>query len=274
MSDFTRSHGLGNDYLVVDPARLAFALTPHAVRLLCDRHFGIGSDGVLAVDAERDGADFAVRIFNPDGSEAEKSGNGIRIFAKFLREHGYTDRDEFTVRTAGGVVAVRLVRDAGRVREVVADMGRATFAGPETIEVDGRTLGVTAVSLGNPHCVVIVDDLDAFDVRTLGPKIERHPAFPRGTNVQLVRVRSRDEVEMRIWERGAGYTLASGSSSCAAVAACARRGLVGREVTVVMPGGRLHVAIQGDGQLRLRGPVEEVACGDFSPDLVRRLAAT
>ena len=269
---YVRSHGLGNDYIVIDPAKVPFALTPSAVRLICDRHRGVGSDGILLVSPPR-GADFGVRIFNPDGSEAEKSGNGIRIYAKYLREHGYTARDGFSIDTAGGRVAVECVVRDGRVSEVVAEMGTVTFGPPDHLDLLGQRLEVTSCSIGNPHCVVHVDDLGAFDPQVFGPAIERHPAFPARTNVQFAQVRSRSRVSIEIWERGAGYTLASGTSSCAVAAACHRKGLVDRDVTVAMPGGELAITI-GDGYaLRLRGPVEEIEVGDFSPDLLRQVVS-
>ena len=272
LAHYVKSHGLGNDYIVIDPADVPFAVTPDAVRLICDRHRGVGSDGILLV-APADGADFGLRIFNPDGSEAEKSGNGVRIFAKFLREHGYTAEDRFTLHTPGGRVTCALELEDGRVAQITVDMGKARFGEPEAIDVDGRRLEVTSVSMGNPHCVIVVPDLAAIDVRTLGPKVERHPAFPKRTNVQFAQVVSRDEVRAEIWERGAGYTLASGSSSCAVVAACHRKGLVDRDVTVTMPGGQLRIAIAEDGEIRMRGPVEEICSGDLSADLLRRLGA-
>jgi len=267
---YVKSHGLGNDYIVIDPAKVPFRLTPDAVRLICDRHLGVGSDGILEVVAPG-GADFGVRIFNPDGSLAEKSGNGIRIFAKYLREHGYTSQDHFTVDTAGGRIFVQLALREGRVSEVTADMGTVTFGGPELIDVNGRRLAVTSLSIGNPHCVVIVDDLATVDPRALGPLIETHRAFPARTNVQFAQILSRSHVAIEIWERGAGYTLSSGTSSCAVAAAAYRKGLVDRDVRVTMPGGDLDIRI-GDGYaMRLRGPVEEVMSGDFSPDLLQRL---
>jgi diaminopimelate epimerase len=272
VAHYVKSHGLGNDYIVIDPALVPFAVTPEAVRLICDRHRGVGSDGILLL-APGDGADFGVRIFNPDGSEAEKSGNGARIFAKFLRDHGYTQADRFTLHTAGGRVSCILEREGGRVAQVTVDMGKARFDPLDAIEVDGRRIEVTSVSMGNPHCVVLVADLADVDVHALGPKIERHPAFPRGTNVQFAQVVSRSEVRILIWERGAGYTLASGSSSCAVAAACHRRGLVDASVTVSMPGGQLAIAIADDGEVRMRGPVEEICEGDLSQDLLRRIAA-
>jgi len=242
------------------------------VQLICDRHLGIGSDGILELIESR-GAHFGVRIFNPDGSDAEKSGNGARIFAKFLRDHGYTDKDRFTLDTLGGRVSCALEHEDGRVVRVTVDMGKARFEALDSIEIDGRRLDVTSVSLGNPHCVVIVPDLTTIDVHALGPKIERHPAFPQRTNVQFAEVVSPSEVRILIWERGAGYTLASGSSSCAVVAACERKRLTGRDVVVSMPGGQLRVTIAGDGEIRMRGPVEEICTGDLSPDLLRRVGA-
>jgi len=272
LAHYVKSHGLGNDYIVIDPAKVPFAVTPEAVRLICDRHRGVGSDGVLLVSPATD-ADFGLRIFNPDGSEAEKSGNGVRIFAKFLREHGYTDRDRFTLQTPGGLVTCALEHEDGRVAQVAVDMGKARFDPLDAIEVDGRRFEVTAVSIGNPHCVIVVPDLTKIDVHALGPKIETHPAFPHRTNVQFAQVVSRKDVRILIWERGAGYTLASGSSSCAVVAAVHRKGLVDRDVTVSMPGGQLSISIGADGEIRMRGPVEEICTGDLSPDLLRRLEA-
>ena len=272
VAHYVKSHGLGNDYIVIDPANVPFAVTPEAVRLICDRHRGVGSDGILLVAPPSD-ADFGVRIFNPDGTEAEKSGNGVRIFAKFLREHGYTDKDRFTLHTQGGRVTCVLEHEDGRIAQIAVDMGKARFDPLDAIEVDGRRFEVTSVSVGNPHCVIVVPDLARIDVHALGPKIETHPAFPHRTNVQFAQVVSRNEVRILIWERGAGYTLASGSSSCAVVAAVHRKGLVDRDVKVSMPGGQLSISIAPDGEIRMRGPVEEICTGDVSPDLLRRLGA-
>ena len=272
VAHYVKSHGLGNDYIVIDPARVPFTVTPEAVRLICDRHRGVGSDGILLVQPSA-GADFGVRIYNPDGSAAEKSGNGIRIFAKYLREHGYTTKDRFTVDTAGGRVSVQLGLRDGRVAEVTADMGTVTFDALESIEVDGARLAVTSLSIGNPHCAVLVDDLAKIDPRALGPKIESHRAFPAKTNVQFAEVLSRSRIAIEIWERGAGYTLASGTSSCAVAAAAFRKGLVDREVRVTMPGGELEVIVGESYAMRLRGPVEEVMVGDFSADLMRHLSS-
>lgn len=272
--DFVKSHGLGNDYIVVEPENLPFELTPRAVELLCDRNFGIGSDGVLARRTPRGASEFAVAIYNPDGSEAEKSGNGIRIFAKFLYDHGRTDQPRFTIETAGGDVQVAVTVTDGRVTSVAANMGRATFDERLTkLEAAGQQLDVVSLSIGNPHCVVVVEDLSQVEVARLGPAIERHPAFPERTNVQFARVLSRDRVAIKIWERGAGETMASGSSSCAVAAACHRLGLVNRDVTIAMDGGDLSIRLEESGEITMDGPVEETFRGEFSEDLLARLAA-
>lgn len=284
LNEFVKSHGLGNDYIVLDQAQLSRPLTPEAVRTICDYHFGVGSDGILLVVPGTE-ADFGVRIFNPDGSEAEKSGNGIRILAKFLYDHGYASRPELTISTLGGHVRARLDLDGDRVRMITAEMGRATFvsteipvAGPrrevvrETLAVDDQRLTVTCVSVGNPHCVIFTDTLDVDEVKRLGPKIERHPSFPNRINVQFAKLLGRDRVSILIWERGAGYTLASGTSSCAVAAACVKNGLTDRTVTIESPGGALAVSIADTWGLTLTGPVSEICRGKLSEDLLRGLS--
>jgi diaminopimelate epimerase len=282
MIPFTKGHGLGNDYLVIDEADLPAPLSEAAIVRICDRNLGPGSDGILLLCRSAT-ADFRVRIFNPDGSEAEKSGNGLRIFAKFLRDHGRTSAESFTVETLGGIVTCRCHEQGGRISAVSVDMGRATFradqipvsgvegeavAIPLSVE-DGTTLTVTAVSVGNPHCVIFVDRLDEAECRRLGPSIERHAAFPNRTNVQFARATAPDAIEILIWERGAGYTLASGSSSCAAAAAGVRTGACRPgPITVSMPGGALTVEVRADWSLRLTGPVEEVCSGVLSEEFV------
>lgn len=278
MIPFAKGHGLGNDYLVVDERDLPAPLSARAISRICDRNWGVGSDGILLlVPSAR--ADFGLRIFNPDGSEAEKSGNGLRIFAKYLWDHGHAKRETFTVDTKGGVVECQLHVRAGRMNFVTVEMGRATFQAPEipmsgptgeAVETpltlgDGTRLTVTAVSVGNPHCVMFVDRLDERQARRLGPQVETHPAFPNRTNVQLARALARDTVEILIWERGAGFTLASGSSSCGAAAAAVRTGRCDHgRVSVRMPGGELAVHVRPDWSLRLEGPVEEVCTGTLT----------
>ncbi len=281
--EYIKSQALGNDYLVVDPRRLSFRLAPPAVRAICHRTLGVGSDGILTIERSRRAA-FGARIFNPDGSEAEKSGNGARIFAKALWDHGYTRRRAFDIETRGGVVAATLQLRGRRVSGITVGMGRATFrsraipvTGPdrevvdEEVAVGPERFRITAVSVGNPHCVIFVDDLAAIDLVRAGAALEHHPMFPHRTNVQFARVDSTRSVAIRIWERGAGETMSSGSSSSAVAAACVRHGFTGRDVAVHTPGGILRVHVGEDYDLRLTGPVEETCRGTFSPDLLGRL---
>jgi diaminopimelate epimerase len=284
MIPFSKGHGLGNDYLVIEERHLPRPLTPRAIARICDRNRGVGSDGILLlVPSAR--ADFGLRIFNPDGSEAEKSGNGLRIYAKYLWDRGHTTRAVFTVDTPGGLVECQLHVRAGRVGFVTVEMGRATFHAPEipmqgdgdAVGVpldlaDGTRLRVTAVSVGNPHCVVFVERLDEATCRAVGPRIEQHPAFPKRTNVQFAHVTAPDAIEILIWERGAGWTLASGSSSCGAASAAVRNGLCGHgRITVRMPGGELAVHVRDDWSLRLEGPVDEVCTGHLAQEFVERI---
>lgn len=271
--EFAKYHGLGNDYLVLDAERFGAPLSAARVRALCDRHHGPGADGIVARVPTGRGR-FAVRIFNPDGSEAEKSGNGLRIFARFLYDFAYTRRRQFFIETKGGTVEARLHLRGDQVQRVSVEMGQATFArsaipvrgrGAEVVNepwtVDGERVRVTCVSLGNPHCVVFVRRLRRSDLLRLGPKLERDPRFPERTNVQLARVRSRKRIEVLVWERGAGETLASGSSSCAVAAAGLRLGRTDARVTVELPGGNLPVRIAPDGSIRLTGPATPVLKG-------------
>ena len=271
MDEFVKSHGLGNDYLIFEEKSLSFKLTPEAVRLLCDRNFGIGSDGILVL-VNSENSDFGLRIFNPDGGEAEKSGNGLRIFAKFLYERGRAAGKVFSIETGGGIVSAEITEKSGKVSSVTVDMGRAVFGEQGKIEAAGRALNFTAVSVGNPHCVIFTDNPDPEDTKLLGPEIENHKLFPDGTNVQFARAKTKNRLEISIWERGAGYTLASGSSSCAAAAAAVRKGLCGNSVTVSMPGGELGVEISDDFEIRMTGPAEEIASGTLSGDMLEQLS--
>lgn len=258
---------------MADPAELGFELTPARAALLCHRHLGVGSDGVLLLTET--GADgFGLRIVNPDGTDAEKSGNGIRIFAKWLWETHRARADAFVIRTPGGAVPVEVEHEGGRVRMVTADMGAPTILEePRELTVAGEHIAVVPVSMGNPHCVVPREALDVDHLRRLGPAIEHHPAFPHRTNVQLVHVDGPARVRALVWERGAGETLASGTSACAVAAACQYRGWVGPSVVVEMPGGELAVRSDERGHLWLRGAVEEVGQVLLSPDFLARLRA-
>jgi len=284
---FFRGHGLGNDYIVVDPKALSFKLTPKNIELICNRNWGLGSDGILALVPSKK-ADFGLRIFNPDGSEAEKSGNGLRIFARYLHAMGKTRKKRFTVETKGGLVTIDLHLDRqGDASAVTVEMGRATFkpaALPCTLPADeliqqpieaaGRLLTFTGVSVGNPHCVVFRQATESWsreDLLALGPALEHHAIFPKRTNVQLAIPTGPKELFILIWERGAGETQASGSSSCAAASAAVRLGLVKSPVTVKMPGGTLNIDVAQDFSLTMTGPVAEVARGTLSPSFVRSL---
>jgi len=268
--DFVKGHGLGNDYIVVDGARFGISLTPERVRLLCHRNLGLGSDGVLEVQARLDG--FHARIWNPDGSEAERSGNGLRIVAKFLSDHGYTAEGSFVISTIAGPVAAQVMKRAGRVHSVRLEMGRATIdRARKALDAGGKKLDVTVVSVGNPHCVIFGEPFTRERLLAIGPLVERHAAFPERINVQLCTAESRRRVRALVWERGAGHTLASGTSACAVAAACFDRGLVDGTVTVVMEGGQLEVELGKNLDLIMTGPVEEVFEGTLSPDLRQRL---
>jgi diaminopimelate epimerase len=284
---FFRGHGLGNDYIVVDPKALAFKLTPKNIQLVCNRHWGLGSDGILALVPSKK-ADFGLRIFNPDGSEAEKSGNGLRIFARYVHATGKTKKRRFTVETKGGLVTIDLHMDRhGDASAVTVEMGQATFkpaALPCTLGIDeliqqpinaaGYSLQFTGVSVGNPHCVVFKQAGESWsreDLLSLGPALEHHALFPKRTNVQLAVPTGPREIFILIWERGAGETQASGSSSCAAASAAVRLGLVQSPVTVKMPGGTLTIEVASDFNLTMKGPVAEVARGVLSPSFVRML---
>jgi diaminopimelate epimerase len=284
---FFRGHGLGNDYLVMDPKELSFKLTPATVEAICNRHWGLGSDGILAPVSSKN-ADFGLRIFNPDGSEAEKSGNGLRIFARYLHATGRTRKTRFTVETKGGLVTIDLHLDRrGDASAVTVGMGQAVFvpsALPCTLPVDeliqqsieaaGRSLKFTGVSVGNPHCVVFKEPGGSWsreELLALGPALEHHTIFPKRTNVQLAVPTGPKELSILIWERGAGETQASGSSSCAAASAAVRLGLVKSPVAVKMPGGMLAIDVSPDYRLTMKGPVAEVARGALSPSFVRGL---
>lgn len=280
MHEFVKSHGLGNDYIVIDESNLSFDLNRDSIKLICDRNYGIGSDGILLLTGS-DPSSFKLKILNPDGSEAEKSGNGLRIFAKFLFEHGYTKQKEFSIDTAGGVVNARLEVENDVVKFVTVDMGTATFDSSEIpvqgekrevvneeLRINGEILDFTAVSIGNPHCVVFREDIDEAYIKKLGPIIENHQIFPNKTNVQFAKIIDRNNIRALIWERGAGYTLASGSSSCAVAAAAVKNGLADGNVVISMPGGTLEIEVTSDWKIRMRGGVQEVFSGQLSDDFV------
>ena len=283
MNEFVKSHGLGNDYIVLDSNNISFTLNEDTIKLICNRNYGIGSDGILLlVNSQK--SDFGLKILNPDGSEAEKSGNGLRIFSKYLFEHKHTSKDSITIETMGGVVRAELEIKDNKVPFVTVEMGNADFKSKdipvtgddrevvnENLRINGEMLNYTAVSVGNPHGVVLMDELDEDYIKKLGPLIENHKYFPNRINVQLAKVISKQRVEILIWERGAGYTLASGSSSCAVAAACVKNGLTERDVIVSMPGGELTIQIREDWSIKMRGAAEEIASGVLSPDFIQKI---
>jgi diaminopimelate epimerase len=278
---FSKYHGLGNDYLVIDPNVEDVTLTPEVIRLICHRNFGVGSDGILygplgSKDLPQ------VRIFNPDGSEAEKSGNGLRIFAKYLFENKYVRTKNFKIKTLGGIVDVNILDDTAN--NIRINMGKVTFVSTEIpvagskrevvneiLVVNKAKYPVTCVSIGNPHCVIPMAEVSEEKAREIGPFVENHKMFPKRINVQLLKVLDRNNIEIRIWERGAGYTLASGSSSCAAAAAAHKLGLVANRINVKMPGGTLLVEIAKDREIFMTGAVEGVFTGCFHADLKKKL---
>jgi len=274
---FSKYHALGNDYIVIDPKNLPAPLTTEQVKTICHRNFGVGSDGILLGPLPSDSAKCALKIYNPDGSLAEKSGNGLRIFSRFLWDTQFVGNDEFTIQTDGGLVR-STVFDGGRMVRV--EMGRVSFAsdkipvtGPprevlnEQITVGGRAFTYCAATIGNPHCVLPLPEISEALAREYGPLLETHPNFPRKTNVQFLKVLDRANLQIEIWERGAGYTLASGSSSSASAAVAHKLGLVDQAVSVHCPGGIIQIEIRADFDILMTGSVTKVSDGVICPEI-------
>ena len=273
---FHKYHALGNDYIVLDPEEFK-ELTKEQIRRLCHRNYGLGSDGILYGPIDTKEADFALRIFNPDGSEAEKSGNGLRIFARYLWDKDKVGEDEFTVLTAGGKVKARVHTNG---QKVTVDMGQVSFDRTkipvigtprevinEEMQIAGNEMKYSAATIGNPHCVILRDEISEPQTRALGPLIENEPRFPNRTNVQFMKVLDRSNIKIEIWERGAGYTLASGSSSSAAAAVARRLGLCDSNITVHMPGGEIDIVVSNDFSITMTGAVTKVAEGLISEEM-------
>jgi len=274
---FYKYHALGNDYVVLDPNEFGGELNEKQIRSICHRNFGVGADGLLYGPTSSREADFAIRIYNPDGSEAEKSGNGLRIFARYLWDKGKVRQEQFTVLTVGGKVKACVHESA---KKVTVDMGNVSFksaeipvTGPprlvlnEEMKIKGELLTFCAATIGNPHCVVLSNDVSDERTRKLGPLIEVDPRFPNRTNVQFMQVLDRSNIRIEIWERGAGYTLASGSSSCAAAAVARRLDLCDAEINVHMPGGRIDINVSDEFSITMTGPVTKVAEGLLSEEV-------
>ncbi|HXV34599.1 MAG TPA: diaminopimelate epimerase [Gaiellaceae bacterium] len=263
---FSKWHGLGNDYLLVERADAGFPLAPALVRRLCDYHLGIGSDGILEV-LSADGPRAEIVIWNPDGSTAELSGNGTRIAARWLARA--TGADEVVVAVGPREVVARM--RGGLMVET--EMGKVEVGAPETLAVNGAELEFTPVSVGNPHAVIRREP-DRADLLRLGPLVERHERFPARTNVQLVRVDSRSEATVGVWERGAGETLSSGTSAVAVAGAAVVNGWADSPVTVHLAGGDMRVELDADFNARLTGAAQEICTGEVSPELLADVGET
>ncbi|MCP4370445.1 MAG: diaminopimelate epimerase [Deltaproteobacteria bacterium] len=274
---YSKYHAMGNDYIVIDPIDIGQNLNPDQIRLICHRNYGVGSDGILFGPGHSKRCNFKLRIFNPDGSEAEKSGNGLRIFSRYLQDKNLVNDRAFTIETLGGPVKSQISPDS---RNVTVEMGIVSFAstkipvtGPsrdvlnETIEIEGNSLTYCAATVGNPHCVILCDLVSAQDARFLGPILEVDPRFPNRTNVQFMKVFDRKNIQIEIWERGAGYTLASGSSSIAAAAVAYKLGLCDSAITVHMPGGELEIRLSQDFKAIMTGEVTKVCEGTMDEEM-------
>ncbi len=275
--NFYKYHGLGNDYIVMDPREVARQPDAKQIRRICHRNYGIGSDGILWGPLSGPNQPFGVKIFNPDGSEAEKSGNGLRIFARYLLDCALVAETPFVISTIGGEVTAQV---SGGGRSVSVKMGQVSFdsrkipvEGPprevinERLDIGGTEVVFCAATIGNPHCVILEDVLDIGKVKNLGPKIENHPVFPNRTNVQFATVVNSARIDIEIWERGAGYTLASGSSASATAAVVHRLGLCGNHVSVHMPGGTLDITIAKDYAVTMSGPVTRIGQGSLDTEM-------
>lgn len=281
MNSFVKSHGLGNDYIVLDSEDINFELTTGLIKRICDIHYGIGSDGILLKVKAKD-ADFGLKIFNPDGSEAEKSGNGLRIFSKYLFDYGFAKNKDFAIQTLGGLVHAHIIELSNNKASMVkVDMGKAIFNPKEipvqcegetcfdtVLDLKGKQYLINCVSVGNPHCVILRDELNVEEILQYGTQIENASIFPNRINVQFAKLISPKRVEILIWERGAGYTLASGSSSCAVASVMRKKGLVDSELTIAMPGGELQIEIDANYAIKMTGEVKEIARGTLSDELI------
>jgi len=277
---YTKYHALGNDYIVIDPTEVRDQLTEDMIRRICHRNYGVGSDGILYGPFASSACDFGLQIYNPDGSEAEKSGNGLRIFARYLWDGRRAGAEPFSVETLGGAVTCEVGSDG---RQVKVEMGEVSFdstvipvAGKprevlnEEIEAAGRVFKFCAATVGNPHCVVLTENPTSEDARRYGPLIETEPRFPNRTNVQFMSVQDRRNIRIEIWERGAGYTLASGSSSTAAAAVARRLDFCGPDITVHMPGGSLRIQFKNGFFATMTGPVTKICDGSMAEEMFRQ----
>jgi diaminopimelate epimerase len=276
---FVKYHALGNDYIVIRPADLEVPLNTEDIRRVCHRHYGVGSDGILLGPVDSHTCDFGLRIFNPDGSEAEKSGNGLRIYSRYLWDQGLVEERPFSVETLGGPVVCRVELGGGTV---TVEMGKVSFLSTkipvigqerevlhEQMDIDDTTFEFSAATVGNPHCVIQCERVSPELARHYGPIVEIDARFPNRTNVQFLKIIDRKNIQIEIWERGAGYTLASGSSSIAAAAVAFRLGLCEPDIVVHMPGGNLDIQLSDDFTATMKGPVTRVCEGITDPEMFK-----
>ena len=257
---FTKMHGLGNDYLYVygepeNPSELSIKLS--------ERHFGAGSDGMIWISPSRV-ADFKMRIFNADGSEAMMCGNGIRCVGKYVYDKGYTDKKQLKIETLSGIRTLDLQVSSGKVKSVTVDMGKAVASEDLTLDIEGQSLTCTPVSVGNPHAVFFVEDIEKVELTKIGPKIERHETFPDGVNAEFIQVLGDNELRMRVWERGSGITMACGTGACASTMAAVKKKFCDYDtpVSVHLDGGTLKIQISHDNNVTMTGPAETIYEGE------------
>ena len=267
--EFVKYQGIGNDYLVYDVIKNEKVLTREQIKKICDRNFGVGADGILAGPYLDEEKKIRVRVFNSDGSEAERAGNGIRIFARYLKDAGYTLSERLTLETAGGSVKVRFLNDDGS--RIQADMGKMSFGEEKTVTLGEERYSAFIASIGNPHCVIPAETIDREKVCKLGKKIAESNMFKNGINVMLLQVEDKNNLNIEIFERGAGYILASGTCSCAAAAVAYKKGWVGQDVMVHMPGGKLWIQIDENWNLKMTGSVESIGSVKLTKEFEKKL---
>lgn len=281
---FVKSHGLGNDYIVFDSDNITFPINVKNAKTICDVHYGIGSDGLLLRVPSKTSY-FKVRMFNPDGNEFEKSGNGLRILSKYLYDYGFAKSKSFTIETDGGIVHTKIIKvDNGKAKIIKIDMGKAKFESNkipvninkkecinEPLIINNNDFTINCVSMGNPHCIIIRKKIDVDEIKKYGSLIENHKIFPNRINVQFVVLKNKSTAEILIWERGVGFTNASGSSSCAVAAVLKKLNYIDNCITIKMPGGSLDIEVDNNYNITMTGEVQQIAEGHLSQELVELL---
>ncbi len=276
--NFAKYEGIGNDFIIINNLDGAISLNHEQIAELCNRHFGIGSDGLMFVRPSKV-AEFFMDFYNSDGSVAEMCGNGIRCFAKYLHDEGLTNKTIIDIETRAGIKTVELIFDAGKAIGARVDMDKPILESQkipvraatenlinQPLSIDGTSFNATCVSMGNPHCVIFVEDVGSAPVKTLGPKIEASEYFPQKTNVEFVRILNRNEIDLRVWERGCGETLACGTGACATLVACALNNKTDRSATIHLPGGDLKISWEDDDHVTLEGLANRVFAGTINVD--------